>query len=255
MRYHEVKLPSGWETGKFLPISDVHRGSPQFAEKAWRELLSWVRETDDARVFLNGDLVEAAIRESHGDVSHSMTPEEEMLTLQSELAPIQGKLLGIVPGNHEERVVRKAGTDPARILAKFLDIPYDPEGFVLKISLGKNDGHSDRGQVYHIYCTHGAGGGQTPGAKANRMQRMSLQIEGMDAHVVGHGHQLMGFADQVMTVDPRNMKLIPREKKYVQAGSFQLWQGYAVRYGFTPGCQTMPLLMLDGRKHKISLVM
>ncbi len=169
------------------------------------------------------------------------------------------RLLVSVEGNHEARIHRAEGLDVARVLADNLGVPYYQHGVVLYLRVGqaaRSSGRHDQGLVsYTIYLTHGSSSGRKPGSKANRLEEMSLSIEGLDAIIVWHTHQAMAFRNATFSVDPHNKKVVERDRLYINCGSFLRWQGYAQTMAFTPGCATMPVLRLSGNARHMEVTL
>ncbi len=251
----EVDLAQHLDHVEIAPLSDVHPGDPLFKEGALDGFLRWVLTDPHRYVVLNGDILNVATKTSVSDVYGSrMTPGEELRYMTDKLRPLadSGRLLASTQGNHEYRITKADGIDPAEVLANNLGVPYFREGVLLFVKVGKasrTTGRHDAAPVcYSLYFTHGSAGGRRAGGKANRLEEMSLNIEGADAIVVGHTHQAMVLRNSVNVVDAQNKRLVPRDRLYINAGSFLEWGGYAEVAGFIPGSTTMPVLELSGSR-------
>lgn len=256
----EVDLGADLETAEVLPISDVHVGDPAFREEAFSNLLKWVLEARNRFVLLGGDLANVSTRSAVSDIYASrMSPAEEIAYITKKLRPLadEKRLLVSVEGNHEHRITKQDGIDPAEVIANNLGVPYHREGAVLFIRLGKavrSSGRHDGEKLgYLVYLTHGSAGGRKPGSKANMLESMSLNMEGVDAIVVGHTHQVLAMRNEVCIPDIHNKRMLTRDRVYVNAGSFLGWGGYAESAAFTPGSSVMPVLILDGSRKNIQV--
>ena len=276
----EARLPKTLERVELLPLSDVHCGDANFKAEAFDALLKWVLAEPQRYVFLNGDLIDAATRHSVGDVYNAqMNPQSEKKWIIEKLKPLAkdcgeeitltthkgghrqeykttGRLLGVTTGNHEFRLWKDSGADPSEDIALALDIPYCAEGCIVALYVGRADAgkgkrHDQAPVGYTVYITHGAGGGRRPGAKANRLEDLSLQVEGIDVAIVGHTHQTLTMANEVLVPDIHNKRVMVRDRVYVNSGSFLAWGGYAQTKGMTPGGHRMPVVELSGRTKEI----
>jgi predicted phosphodiesterase len=251
MKFHSVNL-GDVERAYLVPVSDIHPEASSFNEKAFKKLLDWLQDTENAYCVLGGDMFESATKNSKGDVySARMTTGEALRYIRTSLLPIKDKILVSVTGNHEERIYKQEGLDLAEVLANELGIFYADEGCLLKLSLGRRP-NNGKPQVYSIYLTHGNGGGKRPGSKLNNMEMLALSVVA-DLYLVGHGHAEMSFKNRFFLPDLRNEKVEERYRTFVQAGSFQEWAGYAERGGYVPGSQEMPLITLSGTSKEVKV--
>ena len=80
MRYGECRIRADF--GYVLPISDTHIGDAAFDDYGYTKLcenLEWVASEPNARVFLNGDILNVATRNSASSpLSQSMNLQEQV---------------------------------------------------------------------------------------------------------------------------------------------------------------------------------
>ena len=256
----EYNLGAQLQRAEIVALSDVHAGDPYFVESEFLSLLKWVMDEPNRFVILNGDLANIAIKTGKSDAyAATMTPDEEVYYLVDRLRPLAKgqRVLVSTSGNHEERITKNDSLDPAKTIAKFLEVPYFREGVVLFIRLGRSarrTGRHDAEPVpYLFYVTHGSAGGRKGGASLNRMEDSSLNVEGVDVVVVGHTHHPIASKNMTIVPDVHNKKLIERERAYVNAGAFMRWGGYAEAKQYTPGSRSMPVVELDGTVKRVTL--
>jgi len=88
-----------------IPIGDLHIGDKAFSDNSRSKLngyLKWVKETPDARIILNGDLLNCATRQSKtSPFEQDMTLEEQITAVCEFLDPVKDRIVGAVCGNHE----------------------------------------------------------------------------------------------------------------------------------------------------------
>ena len=109
--------------------------------------------------------------------------------------PIKEKCIGLLTGNHEEKVHSSYQIDFTRNLAKDLGVPY--AGYSCFLMLGFTRAHNSR-RVYKIHAWHGAGASQTEGARIMRLMRLVNDVE---AHIylMGHLHAIAQYTPDRLT--------------------------------------------------------
>ena len=176
IRTKSIILPKELDHIYFIPIGDFHVGDKSGlggssqeginATKKFRDMTKWIKETPQAYTFLMGDLFDATIRTSIGNVhDNQFNLGEAKDFVTEELRPIKDKILGAIEGNHEQRIIRATGDSPIKDLSKFIGIEYFPNWCAyLYLSVGdnkdfKNDKH--RPYIYTAFMHHMIGGGAT----------------------------------------------------------------------------------------------
>lgn len=199
-----------------IPISDVHLGSRHANIPLFQKFVNYILETPNAVTILNGDLAETATKVSvgKGHFEESENLPEQLDILEEILKPLAdaGKILGIGPGNHEERVANMIGINPMAILAQRLGVPYFGYQGFFRIVVN--------GITYQVVAHHGAGGGGTMGSKVNSAMKMNSVIPNADVYISGHTHGKLSFPDVVWVMDDESDRLIEHKRTYVVAGSF-----------------------------------
>ncbi len=132
--------------------------------------------------------------------------------------PIKDQILGVMGGNHEQKVKNQFGFDPISVIAQRLEKPIltDPGYLILRF---KNGGTS---RLYNIFCSHGQFmGGRKRGSKINSMEDKMADFD-FDMILAGHTHDLwMSTRKKVVPVIGKN-KITFDEKKitFINTGSF-----------------------------------
>ena len=88
-----------------VPIADLHIGDPACMDSVVKSLVNDLLENDDRYTILIGDLMNTAIAGSKSDFyGEILKPSEQLQKCYELLSPVKDKILGIVSGNHEERI-------------------------------------------------------------------------------------------------------------------------------------------------------
>lgn len=198
-----------------IPITDIHLGHKCCNVPAFKAYVKYILDTPNAVTILNGDLAETATKVS---VGMSMFEEEDhfpkqMAMLEEILKPLAeaGKILGIGPGNHEERIANMIGISPMQMLANKLRVPYFGYQGFFRIVVN--------GITYKVVSHHGAGGGATSGSKTNTGEKMNKVIANADLYISGHTHGRQYHQDVIYLMDEESDSLIPHYRTYVVGGS------------------------------------
>ena len=252
--YYAQTLPVELKRVRIFPFSDIHYGNPLCSERHFSRYLAMLDLPENYGV-LNGDLLEAVTKLSKGDIyNQSKTPQKQAKWIEEKLTPYKHKFLGMTMGNHEKRIYDLVGHDYLYDIAHTLNIPYRPEGLLLKISFGDNN-NSTKGKpfVYWLYMTHGYGGARTKSAKAVKAERLSSWIDA-DVYIMSHDHVVNIAPDVYLSADPRTHekdgfrvgKVRAKRKMLVKSGAFLKWGGYSEMGGFPPVDLEMPIITLYG---------
>lgn len=235
-----------------IPISDLHIGDIYFNEKKFLHLRDYIVQNSNVFVILLGDIFNSATKNSVSDIySEIKNPQEAKKYAYNMFKPMKDKILGIVSGNHEQRIWRESGSDISEDLALLLGCEYNREGLFLNIKVGN---YKNNGKVnYTVYCTHGSGGGTTVGAKANVMEKTS-KIVLADIYIIGHIHGKHSFDDEYIVPDVRHKRLEKIRRLYVGGASFLEWGGYSEQKLMKPYSTGSPKIVLDGTKKEFHVI-
>lgn len=221
------------------PMSDIHKGSPAHHRNRWHEWIDYIAHEPNSTLILNGDLFNVAIVGSKSDVyTEEMTVQDAVEEMAEELRPVQDKIDGIDPGNHEGRLIKLTGLDPAKLVAWHLGAPYFKTAAIIVYQVGEVE--------YEVFVRHGTGGGgKRPGSKANAMEDQARVIVA-DAYVTGHVHSQMIFPEEVFVRD--GDRYTRRRQYFVGSGSFLRYEDYAAEKGMPPTKIGAPRIRLEGSR-------
>jgi len=254
--YYAKRLSKDFKNLELIPLSDVHYGNHLHSPKHFKRTIDYIKDHDNCFTFLNGDLCECAIKASKGDVyQQKISPQSQRDDMVDFLMPIKHKILGMTIGNHEARILNDTSIDICKDIAKALDVPYRPEGMLIKIMFGDNNkGTTDRPYTYWGYFTHGYGGARTTGAKNTKVERTSTFIHA-DFYVMSHDHVANASPVVYLMPDPRVSEnddghltgtIRAVRKILVKSNSYVKWGGYSETGGFSPSDLTTPIIYLSG---------
>jgi len=246
VKYFEKKIKSN--KAYLIPLGDIHIGDKMCNYALLKDHIDWVKSEPDAYVLGMGDWLNVATRSSKS------SPFQQDLTLQEQITkcaeifePIKHKILGMIQGNHENRLEKECGFDPLCTVALALNIPYFKYSVVGCLVVGDK-----RPIGYTFYAHHSTGGGSTVGAKLNRIDKLRGIVSNCDMYLGGHNHQLGIIPVITKTVDVIHKKVIDKRQLLVDCGSFLGWEdGYAEQMMLQPAKLGCPRIRLNGDKRDI----
>lgn len=246
-----------------IVLGDMHVGDKAFGQESRHKLdgyIKWVLEHDNARVILNGDLVNCATRVSKtSPFEQDMDLEEQITEVTRLLMPVKDRIIGAVMGNHERRIEDAAGFDPTLAILWKLGLNTEEVYFkytgILKVRVGdKGHGKSaDLNNAYTIVFNHTTGGGKLIGSKLNRVDQMRAStVTNADVYIGSHNHSLSAGIMMSMEYNPYNESVMQRKQTLVSAGGYLEWNdSYAEVMQLEPTKIGSPRIRLDGkREHK-----
>jgi hypothetical protein len=231
-----IRFPKNdWDQIKVVPLSDVHYGAKGHRKDKFVDYVEWIKQTPNAFTFINGDLLENALRDSvAGAIYESKKmPKTQLKEMIEILAPIAHKILWAIPGNHEDRSRKHVGFDPLEWICDVLNIPFFNDAINATIWWGDHR--------WEFYARHGNTNSATKGGKLNAAKRVSNDMEYVHFYIMGHVHDAM---TNKIEKHVRNFKTFEMELKtqyIVTCGSFYgYWGTYASKSGLSPASEGMP---------------
>jgi len=254
IRWYGKVLSPEFKEVQLIILSDLHYGNPYCSAKHFLRTVDFIKNNDHCYCLLNGDLCEAAIRTSKGEIYKQVgTPDDQKRQVTDWLLPIKDKILGMTTGNHENRIYDMAGTDISAYIAERLGIPYCPDGFLSKVIYGDYNNHTTgKPFVSWGYISHGYGGARTKAAKAVKVERMSYWVQA-DFYAMSHDHVVNIAPDVCLIPDNRGTptdngflsgRVNAKRKMLVKTNAFIKWGGYAEAGGFPPSDLSSPVINL-----------
>ena len=240
------------ETIEIHPMADLHIGDLSCDYKLIMERIDYIEKTPNAYCILDGDLMDTAIASSIGDTyAANIQPMEQLRRCVEIFEPIKGKVLSVLPGNHENRVYKTDGLDITEIMCRQLGIEdrYSPTTAMLFVRFGKGAyRHQHRPQLYTVYATHGSGGGRREGGKVNRLADLA-SIADADIYIHAHTHLPLAFKESFFRVNRSGSSVELVDKLFVNTSAALNYGGYGDKAGFKPASKRAPIIYLDGLCH------
>ncbi|HZK39278.1 MAG TPA: metallophosphoesterase [Clostridia bacterium] len=236
-------------------LSDWHIGDSMSDFKLIQQTLEYIKNTPNAFVMLNGDLMDTAISSSVGDTyGANLQPMEQLKTCVKLFEPIKDKILCILPGNHENRVYKTDGIDMTALMAAQLGLSerYTDTTALLFVRFGHND--KGRKMCYSIYSTHGCRGGRKEGGKINALADLACIVDS-DVYVHSHTHLPAVFKNSFYRANPQNNAVALVDKLFVNTASALQYGGYGDKCGYKPSCTDNPVIILDGKRKKMRAIL
>jgi UDP-2,3-diacylglucosamine pyrophosphatase LpxH len=255
----QANLSSDLKFAEILPISDLHIGDATMDTRLLTSVIAWVKAKSNRYIVIAGDIFNAALKDSKSDTyKEKYTLKEAMKEFQKVINRFgKDKILAVIRGNHDNRVVRSVSLDPVEICCELEGIPYQgAEAYVnIKIGKPKIQAKTDKSQLsYFMYVAHGVGGGRMMGGTANSLKRHSETVVS-DIYIQGHTHKPLIMPGVIYEPNHQRTAIVERQQMYINTCGFVGRDGYAVDYAFPPVSQMFPVIKLSGRKKNIEASM
>lgn len=99
--------------------------------------------------------------------------------------PLQPFTLGAIYGNHEKSMRTRQNVNVHQAICDRMGILNLTDEAFIRLTFKRRSGASS---TVKIYLRHGYGGGRTPGAEPNKLQRLVDEWEDADICLTGHSH-------------------------------------------------------------------
>jgi len=227
---------NGEDYAEVIFIGDCHYGSPQFDKPRFLAMIDFCVK-NKVYVFLMGDLIEMATRDSVGAGIYEQeyigqNQYEQMIEWLKPLADLK-LILGTLNGNHEERVYSRTGINIGKMFARELGAKYLGDACWNRFKVGN--------QAYTIYSLHGRTGSRFDGTALLALERISTSFY-CDLIVMGHAHKMISSSVIIQRVI--NGAVREHKKTLLITGSYLKYDG---GYAQTVG---LPLSKLGSPKVK-----
>lgn len=242
---------------KIYPIADLHVGSAQFDDAAWRDFVDKIQGEVHSYIVIGGDMMDNGIKSSVTNCYEAtMRPSEQKKYLAKTLEPIKDKILCGTSGNHENRTVRECDDNPLYDVFCKLDIEdvFRENACFMFLRFGTPEMSGKDRPTYSVMVTHGAGGGSMIGSGANKVERFGSAVDGLDLLVTGHTHRPLTFPVNKIVIDPQNNKVSYKSFKCVTATSWLDYGGYPIRKMLTPTARELQEIHIAGKRKEIRVL-
>jgi hypothetical protein len=234
------------------PIGDIHYGARGCEVDTLKRTIEEVRSKPNAYWLGMGDYSEAVTvadkRFDFRSVDPKLIPYLDDITgkctrdLVALFEPIKHKSLGLLTGNHDDKLRLRDSNDVHGALCVALGAKNLGYTSILRWTFRRGKGGPS--SVVKMYVSHGTIASRRPGAKINRMEDVARQFD-VDLSLFGHGHsKLVSEWVELGVPDSGAMRLIERVKPVVMSGTFRRCHtlgtlDYAEKGGYPPspiGC-------------------
>ena len=248
----QMRVEKEEDSSKLLAIGDSHIGNRHHDDNMYEKFIKWLNVNKDYKVITMGDLIECANKNSVGLMDQIMSVDDQIDQIIEDFGPIvdEGRLIGMLTGNHEKRALKQAGIDVTHRISRELKVKDLGVGALLYLQVKKDD--AKRGQNYVVYAKHGTSGASTIGGKLNAVYRMR-DVVTADLYLHGHVHSLAHHSREIYRVDRGN--LILDKQHFVLTGSYlTYWGSYGEEKGYPPsGTSGSPKIKFHANMNRISV--
>lgn len=247
----ELIIPDEAEFGWLVPISDVHYGNRYCNEEYFEFVMDWCWENRE-NVFLltNGDLMECASDSRYGSADQIYNEDEqfEYMVNTFERFADKDRLLGMVRGNHENRIRKRTNFDITKQLARQLNVNYYESGVALELKIREQ--RQRRFQLYDMYMIHGKTSSKTLSYKVKKCADLKNVIEA-ELYCMGHVHELFHQKQEHFRID--RGRGVHKPIHIILTGSYLDYGGYGQEGGYSPSAIGSPKIKLHTNQHRVSV--
>lgn len=226
---------------RIYPIVCMHLGSPQCDVQFIRDHIKRIEDDPCARWVYLGDGGECVTKYSKGDVyGQLLNPQQQMEMVLDLLAPIKGKGLFGVRGNHGKRIYRESGLDFDHNLVTRLGLPYLGISAFVNMVINRSS--------YDMYFHHGLDSGVALRAKIAKAESFSQFID-CDAIFTAHSHIAVDLPPcKLLSPDNAARKVnVKMRHQYICGSAYDSRTGYAEDKGYPPLMPEWIVVEFDGR--------
>ena len=230
-------------------LGDAHIGAPEHDEKAFAQKIELILDDPNGYCVICGDMGDFGLKNAKTNVYLArLQPMQQKEEIYNILRPLSeaGKILAIVPGNHENRLTKEVGTSPLYDIACRLRLEdcYRENAAFLQLFWGK----------YSKSRQFSSTGVITHGASMNKHKNFLGTIEGIDWAISGHTHQPAINQWGRLVVDKRGIITEKLVSNVVVEASTEPGKGYGLKneYNIAPPAIIHGIkLRAKGHKKKI----
>lgn len=211
-----------------IPLSDLHIGHIYHDREVLNQTLRFIdKNRNRCRIFLLGDLLEAATKTSPGravyDTSYNTQKQyEEIVEIFKPYADI---IDVIITGNHEERIAKDSSIEILKEFAHRIDRPeiFAEYSSLVNVNVGN--------LMYSFFVWHGATGSTKEAGAINSM--LSMREKALaHCYMMGHTHKLLAINRKLAIPNPDSDKATELEQLFVNTGTSLGQGGYADMKGY-----------------------
>ena len=200
-----IQAPADGQPIHLYPLGDIHLGAAACDIEDFRRTVKRIDSDPSARWLGMGDYGDLIMPSdprwafsghdwkrlgfANGKPRISNLGVEHRDLIERELAPIAGKCLGLLYGNHEHAFSRYYFIDVARYLADRWNVPMLGYTALIRLEIEISRGPKAHHETWtvDIFAEHGATGGGTEGNKINSLQKRGMEFDAQ-IYLKGHVH-------------------------------------------------------------------
>lgn len=216
---------------EIIPFGDVHRDSPLCHAEKWGEFCEWASRRKNAYFLGMGDYMDGCSTSERGafdfnalhDATHQnldKSAKDKIKAFSKEIRFMKGRCIGILNGNHYWQF--RNGTTTDHMLADLLDTNFLGVSAFFKISFRRDQHHCN---TLDVWAHHGAGGGATPGASINRLDKMRLGATA-DIYLMGHNHKKQVVKESCLRLSDARRSLSLENRTIILGRTGSFLKGY-----------------------------
>ncbi len=235
-----------------VPIADTHIGRG-FNEQTFLGYRDWILSKSNAFTVLIGDILDCpSIHAKNSEMwEQTLTPKKARDKAEELFKPLAPRILGVVSGNHEERIRKE--TD-IYVLQELLikigcsEYIFDPQMLVVGITLGRNSSSGGNTPYrFNILLQHGWGGARRTGGQVNKAEELSAVVRNADVYLIAHEHNL--FMSRYDSAEINNSADFCTQFRqvFVGCGGFQDYSGFQKRIARRMPNIGAPRIRLEGK--------
>lgn len=223
------------------PLVCMHFGAKECDIKFIKEHIQRIKEDPYGYYVYMGDAGECVTKQSKGDVfaqTHSPQGQQDLAT--EILAPIQGKGLFGIQGNHGHRIYKETGLDWDQNLCHRLGIPYLGISAFVNLVVNRSS--------YDLFFHHGASSGSPLVTKIRAAEKFTGFVDA-DALFTAHSHVCQDLPPSVLfSLDNSHRQINTKLRhQYICGCGYDSRSGYATEKGYSPILPAYLSVTFDGR--------
>lgn len=217
---HQVEIKSAADIITLFAFGDLHIANQAFDVGSFKKLIHKIQETPNAIWIGMGDFGECispkdkrfdqeTLRPRYRDKLHRL-PQEEAKELKELLHPIKSSCIGILYGNHEDRLRQMfGGYDLIWELCEYFGWKNLSSEALIRLLIKR----CREVTKVDIFAAHGYGNARKWGGRINKISDVALGIRA-DIYLMGHQHSA-GVIKEIELSLPAKGKLILLQKERI----------------------------------------
>ena len=224
---HQITFKNYDEPIYLIPFGDIHRHAPLCDVNQWLEYLEWAKKKKNCYFLGMGDYDDLASSSERVMLNSKSLHESTIMTLEDlylkqtlalcrEIKFMEGKLIGLLEGNHYGEFSN--GTTTTQKMCEILKCKYLGVNGFIRLSLYNES--RKKSMTVDIWAHHGKGAARTVGGSMNRVEQMAENAEA-DIFLMGHDHKKsVGFLRKLYLSGQTGLNVKERKIMMGRTGSF-----------------------------------